>query len=128
MTEAELRLVDLRSEIRERLESMECEVEYTVRQSQPREPSQGIIITYQEFDNRSTNCPVVDEVSYQIELWAFQREDLVTLAEAVNRAMLEMGLKRLYMGPESVEPDGYERKIMRFGRLIDKRYMRFIDG
>ncbi len=128
MTEAEWKLVDLRGIIRAALEKMECAVEYAVRQSSPRESAEGVVVTYQEYDNRSTDCSVVDEVSYQLELWAFDRESLLILAESVNRAMLELGMKRLYMGPEVLEMGVYEHKIMRFGRLIDKRCMRMIDG
>jgi hypothetical protein len=127
MTEAELMLVDLREQVKEALEQIDCDVAFSVRQSYPRERAEGVIITYNEFNNRSTDCSVVDELSYQIDIWAFDRETVVKLTEKVNRAMLELGLRRVYMGPDKSEDSKYERKTMRFGRKIDKRFMRLVD-
>lgn len=127
MTEAELVLVDARAQIKAALESMESDVVFSVRQSYPRQKEDGVIITYGEFNNCSTDCPVVDEISYQVDIWAFDRETIVKLTGLVNRAMLGIGLKRLYMGPDVSEDGRYERKTLRFGRKVDKRTMRLVD-
>ena len=126
MTEAELTLVDARQQVKTALEGIESERSFDVRQSWPREEADGVVITYSEYDNRSTDCPVVDELSYQIDIWTFDRETAVELAALVNRAMLELGLKRTYMG-EIMENGVFQRKTMRFGRKIDKRWMRLMD-
>ncbi|MCD7887007.1 MAG: hypothetical protein LUG44_05240 [Clostridiales bacterium] len=127
MTEAELTLVDARAQVKASLEGMESDIAFSVRQSCPREPAEGVVITYGEYDNRSTDCPVVDEIEYQVDIWAFDRETATTLANLVNRAMLGIGLKRTYMGPDTVENSKYERKTLRFGRRVDKRSMRLIN-
>lgn len=127
MTEAELTLVDLREQVREALLAMECGTAFSVRQSWPREQSDGVVVTYREYDNRSTSVSVVDAVEYQIDIWAFERETVVALAEQVNCALLTMGLKRTYMGPETLENGMFEHKTLRFGRKVDKRWMRLVD-
>lgn len=126
MTEAEWTLVDARQQVKVALEGMQSEIAFDVRQSWPREQTDRIVITYSEYDNRSTDCPVVDELTYQIDIWCFDRETAVELAGLVNRAMLELGLKRTYMS-EVVENGVFQRKTMRFGRKIDKRWMRLMD-
>lgn len=127
MNKAETLLVDLRGQIRETLLAAELGEDVSVRQAWPREPSEGVIVTYQEYDNHSTDCSVVDFVEYQIDLWAFDRQTVKNLAALVNEALLGIGLKRTYMGHETLENGTYERKTMRFGRNVDKRWMRAID-
>ncbi|MCD8190553.1 MAG: hypothetical protein LUD78_10100 [Clostridiales bacterium] len=127
MTEAELTLVDARAQVKAALEGMESDIAFSVRQSYPREAAEGVVVTYGEYDNRSTDCPVVDEIEYQVDIWAFDRETAAALANLVNRAMLGIGLKRTYMGPDAVENSKYERKTLRFGRRVDKRTMRLIN-
>ncbi|MCD8147096.1 MAG: hypothetical protein LUD84_07470 [Clostridiales bacterium] len=127
MTEAELTLVDARAQVKAALEEMESDLSFTVRQSYPREAADGVVVTYGEYDNRSTDCPVVDEITYQVDIWAFDRETAAALTDLVNRAMLGIGLKRTYMGPDVVENSTYERKTLRFGRRVDKRTMRLIN-
>ena len=102
---------------------------YTVRGRYPRSTQDGVLVTVGEYTNTSTDCPVVDKLSYQIDLWAFDRGTVVTLSEAVNRTLLRMGFLREYAGPDerSEEPAGYCRKTFRYGRKVDKRWMRF-DG
>ena len=48
---------------------------------------------------------------------------------AVNRTLLGMGFLREYAGPDerSEEPAGYCRKTFRYGRKVDKRWMRLMD-
>lgn len=127
MTEAELTLVDARAQVKAALEGMESDIAFSVRQSCPREAAEGVVVTYGEYDNRSTDCPVVDEIEYQVDIWAFDRETATALANLVNRAMLGIGLKRTYMGPDTAENSKYERKTLRFGRRVDKRIMRLVD-
>ena len=103
MTEAALTLVDGRAQVRKALEDMECSVAYTVRGRYPRSTQDGVLVTVGEYTNTSTDCSVVDKLSYQIDLWAF--------------------------GPDerSDEPTGYCRKTFRYGRKVDKRWMRLMD-
>ena len=111
MTEAALTLVDGRAQVRKALEEMECSVAYTVRGRYPRSTQDGVLVTVGEY------------------LWAFDRGTVVTLSEAVNRTLLGMGFLREYAGPDerSEEPAGYCRKTFRYGRKVDKRWMRLMD-
>lgn len=129
MRETEGLLVDARAQIKEALEAAECEVHFDVRQRWPVTEAEGVLVTYQEYSNVNTSCPVVDELIYQIDVWAFDRETVQTVAAAVNRAMLELGLKRVWSGEDAIADDSsrYVRKSYRFGRKVDKRFMRLVD-
>lgn len=122
-------LVDGRAQVKAVLEAAECDVSYTVRQRYPAVASEGVLVTYGEYSNVSTGCAVVDEIVYQVDVWAFDRETVNLVAAAVNRAMMGMGLKRVYAGPDTTGGDssGYLRKTYRFGRRVDKRTMRLVD-
>lgn len=129
MREAEGLLVDARAQIRGALEAAECEIHFDVRQRWPVTQAEGVVVTYQEYSNVSTQCPVVDELVYQVDVWAFDRETVQTVASAVNRAMLALGLKRVWSGEDALADDSsrYLRKSYRFGRKVDKRSMRLVD-
>lgn len=127
MTEAELTLVNLDSEVKAALQAALADTGTAVRQQWPKERTEGTVVTWQEYDNRSTDCGVVDAVEYQIDLWAERREVLTALTDKVNRAMLELGLKRTYLGPAALGNGALERRTMRFGRKVDKRSMRLVD-
>ena len=87
------------------------------------------MVTVGEYTNVATDCPVVDQIDYQIDLWAFDRETVVLLSQLVNQALTTLGLKRQYAGPDQVsgDPAGYCTKTFRYGRKVDKRTMRLID-
>lgn len=129
MTETEALLVDGRAQVKEALQSALCEVPFQVRQRYPVSRAEGVVVTYSEFSNVSTDCPVVDQLVYQVDIWAFDRETVWIVAQAVNRAMLGMGLRRSYTGQDTMVGDssGYLRKTYRFGRKVDKRTMRLVD-
>lgn len=129
MTEAALTLVDGRTQVRQALTEMECAVSFSVQGRYPRSTQDGVMVTVGEYSNTSTDCPVVDKLSYQIDLWAFDRGTVVALSEAVNRTLVGMGFRREYTGPDerSEEPLGYCKKTFRYGRKVDKRWMRLMD-
>ena len=130
MTDVTGILVDGRQAVRNALSAIQTDLAFTVRGSYPRSTDDGVIITVGEYTNVATDCPVVDEIAYQIDLWAFDRETVVALSEQVNRTLTNLGLRRQYAGPDTVsdDPAGYCRKTFRFGRKVDKRTMRLIDG
>ena len=86
-------------------------------------------MTWGEWANKSTDCPVVDELSYQVKVWAQDLDRLRAISAGVNRAMLGLGLKRTYSAPDEFAQDGmgFYTKTYRFGRKVDKRTMRLID-
>ena len=122
-------LVDGRQAVRDALAGMRTGLAFTVRGSWPRSTDDGVLITVGEYTNVATDCPVVDEIAYQVDLWAFDRETVVALSQLVNEALTGLGLKRQYAGPDTVsdDPAGYCRKTFRYGRRVDKRTMRLID-
>ena len=126
MREIEAEMVDLRPIIKAALSAIESETPFTVRERWGHGPVSGAVITYGEKENRSTECPVVDALSYQIDVWAQGRDEVTYVAGVVNDALLEMGLKRQGR-KESVEENGMRRCTMVFGRKVDKRWGRFID-
>lgn len=129
MKEAEVLLVDARAQVKAALEGAQCPVPFAVRQRFPAESAGGVVVTYAEYSNVSTDCPVVDELVFQVEVWAFDRETVNIVSAAVNAAMLGMGLKRVYAGPDELAegPGGYVKKCYRFGRRVDKRWMRLVE-
>lgn len=129
MRDAELVMVDARAQIREALEAIESPMDFRVRGRFPRTKADGVLITVAEITNQSTAISVVDNIAYQIDIWAFDRDTLYELAQGANRAMLGIGFRREYSGPDEGPYDnsGYYRKTMRFGRKVDKRTMRLID-
>lgn len=80
--------------MREALSAVKTDLVCTVRGSYPRSTDDGVIITVGEYTNVATDCPVVDEIAYQIDLWAFDRETVVELSQLVNRALTTLGLRR----------------------------------
>lgn len=126
MTRAERTLVDLRAQVKAALTGMECAVPFTVRERWSRGSAEGAVLTYAEKENRSTDCPVVDQLSYQIDIWAAERGQTEALAQAANEALLDMGLRRLSK-EERAEELGLRRCTMVFGRRVDKRFGRLID-
>lgn len=129
MTDVKGILVDGRQAVRDALSAVETDLTFTVRGSYPRTTDDGVLITVGEYTNVATDCPVVDQIAYQLDIWAFDRETVVRLSEAVNEALTKLGLKRQYAGPDtqSDDPAGYCRKTFRYGRKVDKRTMRLID-
>lgn len=126
MRDVEAGMADLRQLVRETLLGIQSERPFQVRQRWGHETPSGLAVTYAEKENRSTECPVVDFISYQIDVWAPEREQVTELTLLVNRALLELGLRRLSR-EESVEQDGTRRCSMVFGRKLDKRWGRFMD-
>lgn len=120
-------LADALPTIRAALEGLDTEVSYTVSAQWPRKAPTGALITVTELDNSQISGRlVVDRLSYQIDLWGPDADELRTLAPLVNTALLSVGFLREYAGALGIE-NGYYRKTFRFGRRVDKRTLRLID-
>lgn len=128
MEQIETRLVDAREQIYAALSRLETEQTYTLRSRYPKGQTGLPAVIWFEYANTSTDCPVVDRLVFQVELWTESLDSQNELAQAVNRAMLDLGLRRSYGGPDSWDEGGNcYRKIFRFGRKVDKRTMRLVD-
>ena len=95
----------------------------------PLTSGRGETVTWGEWANKSTDCPVVDEVSYQVKIWAQDLDRLRGHQRRSQPAQLGLGLKRTYSAPDEFAEDGmgFYTKTYRFGRKVDKRTMRLID-
>ncbi|MCD7917304.1 MAG: hypothetical protein LUF84_02430, partial [Clostridiales bacterium] len=119
MTEESLILADALPTIRAALEGLDTEVSYTVSAQWPRKVPAGALITVTELDNSQVSGRlVVDRLSYQIDLWGPDADELRTLVPLVNTALLAIGFLREYAGVLGME-NGYYRKTFRFGRRVD---------
>ncbi|MCD8368256.1 MAG: hypothetical protein LUC48_09585 [Clostridiales bacterium] len=114
MTEESLILVDALPNIKAALEGLEVDFTYTVSAQWPRKVPTGALITITELDNsQAAGQLVVDRLSYQIDLWGPDADELRTLAPLVNTAVLSLGFLRDYAGALGLE-NGYFRRTFRY--------------
>lgn len=122
----ETTLCNGRGWVRQALEEMDPGFAFTLRSGWPRAAVEGDAVFFGEHTNTSTDLAVVDEVSYFVVVRCEDWDKLWELSEAVNEALLELGLRRQYASPDEFE-EGYYTKTFRFGRRVDKRSMRLVD-
>lgn len=123
-------MVDPVPQIKEVLQDLKTEHPYSVLSRWPRREDRGTLITVTEITNRqSESTPVVDQLGIQIDIWSPERDTLRDLTPLVNAAVCGIGYRRDYAGPEELLQGGgwNYRKTFRFGRRVDKRFMRLID-
>ena len=128
MSAAEL-LVDARAQVRQALTGMDCGVDYTLRADFPRGAVRGNTVVWGEYANTATDCPVVDRIAFQVDIYAADRQSRQALSQGVNAALTGLGLRREYASADLYEDTGpgWYCKRYRFGRRVDKRSMRLID-
>jgi hypothetical protein len=122
-------MVDAIPQIRQALASLDTTLPYTVSEQWPRTSITGNLITVTEITNASTSWRCVDDLAYQIDVWAAEADAVRELAPLVNDALLGIGFRRTASQPldRYDKNGGYFRKALRFGRKVDKRFMRLID-
>ena len=122
-------MVDAIPQIRQALASLDTTLPYTVSEQWPRTSITGNLITVTEITKASTSWRCVDDLAYQIDVWAAEADAVRELAPMVNDALLGIGFRRT--GSQQLDRydknGGYFRKALRFGRKVDKRFMRLID-
>lgn len=118
-----------REEIKETLKSIQCDIPFDVKMAFPESVNEGNIISYFELTNTSTSLSVVDDISFQIDLWFFDLDELFTMLSLVDKALTDKGLLRQFVSPDSMLHDssGYLRKTLRYGRRVDTLTNRLID-
>lgn len=118
-----------RGEIKETLKSIPCDIPFDVKMAFPESVNEGNIISYFELTNISTSLSVVDDISFQIDLWFFDLDELFTMLSLVDKALTDKGLLRQFVSPDSMLHDssGYLRKTLRYGRRVDTLTNRLID-
>lgn len=123
-------MVDAREQIKELLEEIVFSEPFSVSTKFPSSVSDGVMITYFEILNNQTPLSVVDEIAFQIDVWAYDLETLIKLVHEANSKLTSIGLKRQFASPDQTPAEThsrYFRKTMRFGRKVDKRTNRLID-
>lgn len=122
-------MVDAIPQIRQALASLDTTLPYTVSEQWPRTSITGNLITVTEITNTSTGWRCVDELAYQVDIWATEADAVRELAPLVNDALLGIGFRRTASQQldRCDKNGGYFRKAFRFGRKVDKRFMRLID-
>lgn len=123
---AEIVLCDGRLAVGQALEDVKADFPFTLRCGFAHTVLPGDGIVWGEWSNVSTDCPVVDELAYQVIVLAGNMDRLRILCAGVNEVLLRLGLKRIYTSPDGFEDNRYT-KTLRFGRRVDKRTMRLID-
>ena len=122
-------MVDARKQIKNALESIESDTKFKVRMQFPQSVNDGVMITYFEVLNQQTYVSVVDEIAFQVDIWAYDMTTLCFFIGKVSDALTAIGLKRQFVSPDIMPAGngGYFRKTMRFGRKVDTRTNRLID-
>lgn len=116
-------MVDLYPQIKAALELLPDTP--AVREKWPRAERKGKLIVVTELTNANTNTETVDQLSYQVDVWADDEATLRRMCSGVDKALCTMGFKRTMAEPFD-ESEGF-RKIFRYGRRVDKLLSRFID-
>lgn len=126
MEMVETLLCDGREQVQAALAAMEPGFSFALGSYFNRTAAEGESVTWGEWSNTSTDCPVVDEVCYAVTVRAGDLDRLRMLCGCVNQALTALGLRRVYTSPDGFDDTQYT-KTFRFGRRVDKRTMRLID-
>lgn len=120
---------DYRREIKTVLEEIECDIDFKVKMAFPESVNDGNIVSYFELSNISTDVSVIDDISFQIDLWFFDLKALLSVLSLVDTAMTDKGFLRQFVSPDSMlhDPSGYLRKTLRYGRRVETLTNRLID-
>ena len=120
---------DYRREIKTVLEEIECDIDFEVKMAFPESVNDGNIVSYFELSNISTDISVIDDISFQIDLWFFDLKALLSVLSLVDKAMTDKGFLRQFVSPDSMlhDPSGYLRKTLRYGRRVETLTNRLID-
>lgn len=86
----------------------------------------GPTIVVQEIGNAHTSVPVVDELSYQVDVWSEDADTTRNLFAQADELIAGTGFHRTMLSPLSVDGYGW-RQTARYGRKVDKRTLRLID-
>lgn len=84
------------------------------------------VIVVQEINNMATEIPVVDALSYQVDVWAEEGDTVRALFGAADAYLSGRGWLRSFC--PALTRDGFGcRQTARYSRRVDKRTLRLID-
>lgn len=121
-------MTDYREFIRDLLLTIEYDKPFKVLPNFPKSQNDGVIISFAEQSNISTRYSVVDDITYAINVWAYDLETLIDLSNLADEKLTGIGFRRTFCSPDDkADNSGYYRKILYYNRKVDKRYGCLID-
>lgn len=121
-------MIDARGQIRELLESIDHDG-LKVKMSYPKSIGDVPLITFIQIANTSTGMhSVVDNLGFQIDVWATTRDECIDIMLKVDDKMTDLGFNRDYESPDgdSYDASEYYRKTLRYSSKVDTRTNRLI--
>lgn len=121
-------MIDARGQIRELLESIDHNG-LKVKMSYPKSIGDVPLITFIQIANTGTGMhSVVDNLGFQIDVWATTRDECIDIMLKVDDKMTDLGFNRDYESPDgdSYDASEYYRKTLRYSSKIDTRTNRLI--
>lgn len=96
-----------------------------ITESWPRQQLERDTVVLSETINSQTDIDVVDQLGYQLDVWADDRDRAHELADQADAIICEVGFRRTMPGGIRHESYGF-RITARYNRRVDKRFMRLI--
>lgn len=123
-------MIDARGQIRELLESIDHNG-LKVKMSYPKSIGDVPLITFIQIANTGTGMhSVVDNLGFQIDIWATTLDECIDIMLKVDEKMVDLGFNRDYESPDddgdNVDASGYCRKTLRYSSKVDTRTNRLI--
>ncbi len=121
-------MIDARGQIRELLESIDHNG-LKVKMSYPKSIGDVPLITFIQIANTGTGMhSVVDNLGFQIDVWATTRDECIDIMLKVDDKMTDLGFNRDYESPDgdSYDASEYYRKTLRYSSKVDTRTNRLI--
>ena len=118
-------MIDARGQIRELLESIDHNG-LKVKMSYPKSIGDVPLITFIQITNTGTGMhSVVDNLGFQIDIWATTLDECIDIMLKVDEKMVDLGFNRDYESPDddgdNVDASGYYRKTLRYSSKVDTR-------
>lgn len=113
-------MVNINEEVYQKLTECNADVVYNF----PSDFSRLPIISYSETENADSGIceeEIICNVSYQIDVWANDIEDVVRICLQVDEKMKETGFRRAFA--QDMSENNIVRKTMRYAAKINTRTM-----
>nr|DAU86320.1 MAG TPA: tail component [Caudoviricetes sp.] len=123
-------MIDARIQIRELLESIEHDG-LTVKMNYPKSINGVPLITFFQIGNTGSGMhSVIDNLSFQIDVWTDNFDECIDITLLVDEKMIDLGFNRDYESPDSdiIDASGYYKKTLRYSSKVDTRTNRLISS
>lgn len=123
-------MIDARIQIRELLESIEYDG-LTVKMNYPKSINGVPLITFFQISNTGSGMhSVIDNLSFQIDVWTDNFDECIDITLLVDEKMIDLGFNRDYESLDSdiIDASGYYKKTLRYSSKVDTRNNRLISS